>query len=124
MPTKLIELQDLLNAIFNYPATHWDDEVDDKEGDNSKDATPFAAILANNFENGIKLSHERLNDVVIFTEASDRIQKDMRFQLLLYQASMASGLTTNILVDNFQDLSGINLIAGAHDPELRRIYLP
>lgn len=124
MSQNNIELQDLLDDIFDYDPTVWHDRVDDPEGDNSHPGTKFTAKRANKIEEGVDKAHERLNDIVGFLENSDRIQKNLRFEFLLLKASVTSGLTSNIFVDNFETLDGINLIAGAHDPELQRIYLP
>lgn len=124
MSLTKVELEDLLNATFEYMKTKWQDGVDDPEGDNSSEATPFAAILANNFENGIKLAHDRLNDTTTYLEDSDRTQKNLRFEFLLLKASVTSGLTSNILVENFETANKIVLDGGMHDPELQRIYLP
>lgn len=124
MPQSKVELKDLLEAKFDYNPTHWKDEIKDPEGDIIQHPTPYTARRANNFEQGIDLAHDRLNDVVDYLEESDRIQKNLRFEFLLLKASVTSGLTSNIFVDNFETLDGINLTAGAHDPQLQRIYLP
>jgi len=119
-----IELQDLLREQYDYTPTEWRDKVDDPEGDNSHPGTKFTAKRANNMEKGIDKAHDRLNNIVDYLENSERIQKNLRFEFLLLKASVTSGLTSNIFVDNFETLEGINLTAGAHDPQLQRIYLP
>lgn len=119
-----IELQDLIDEVFNYEPTPWQDEVNDPEGDNSQEATPFAAILANKFEHGIEKAHDRLNDMVEFHEYAERIRKNLRFDFLLLRASVTSGLTSNMLVDNFETLDNIDLKNGDYDPELQRVFLP
>lgn len=119
-----IGLEDLLNSIYSYLPNNWKDEVIDPEGDNSQEPTPFSARRANHFETAIKLAHKRLNDIVAYQEDADLTQKNLRFEFLLLKASVASGLTTNMLVENFETLEGITLIAGKHDPDLQRIYLP
>lgn len=124
MPDKNIEISDIMADVFNYLTTLWKDEINDPEGDNSQEATPFSAARANKFEKAIELAHKRLNDFASYTKDSERMQKDLRFQFLLLKASVTSGLTSNILVDNFEDLEGINLTAGAHNAALQRIYLP
>lgn len=119
-----IELKDLLVAKMDYKTTTWHDKVVDPEGDNSHPGVKFTAKRGNNLEKGVDLAHDRVNGVVDYLEDSDRTQKNLRFEFLLLKASVTSGLTSNILVDNFESLSGITLVAGAHDPELQRIYLP
>lgn len=121
---ETVELQDLLNEKYDYDPTQWFDKVDDPEGDNSHPGTKFTARRANNMERGISKAHERLNSLVVYLESSDRVQKNLRFEFLLLKASVTSGLTSNIFVDNFETLDGIHLTAGAHNPELQRIYLP
>lgn len=123
MPSN-VELKDLLEAKYDYKPTTWHDKVIDPEGDNSHPGVKFTAKRGNNLERGTDLAHERVDDVVDYLEDSDRTQKNLRFEFLLLKASVTSGLTSNILVDNFETLDGIDLIAGAHDAELQRIYLP
>lgn len=124
MEPSNVELKDILAQQYDYTPTIWHDKVIDPEGDNSHPGVKFTARRGNNMETGINLAHERLNNIVLYTELSDRTQRDMRFQILLLKASVTSGLTSNILVDNFEDLSGITLAAGAHDVGLQRVYLP
>ncbi|MEK4713485.1 hypothetical protein [Sporosarcina sp. FSL K6-5500] len=119
-----IELQDLLNEKYDHGPTTWYDKVVDPEGDNSHPGVKFTAKRGNNMEKGIDLAHDRVNNVVDYLEDSDRTQKNLRFEFLLLKASVTSGLTSNIFVDNFETLGGIDLIAGAHEPVLQRIYLP
>lgn len=123
MPNS-IELRDLLESKFDYKPTTWHDKVNDPEGDNSHPGVKFTATRGNNLEQGSDLAHSRINDVVDYLEDSDRTQKNLRFEFLLLKASVTSGLTSNILVDNFETLDGIDLIAGSHDAELQNIYLP
>lgn len=120
----VIELKDLLDEKYDHIPTVWHDKVDDPEGDNSHPGTKFTAKRGNNLETGVDKAHDRLNDVVDYIGESDRMQKNLRFEFLLLKASVTSGLTSNIFVDNFETLDGIVLAAGAHDPELQRIYLP
>lgn len=122
--TETIELADLLNGFFEYDETVWFDKVNDTEGDNSHPGTKWTARRGNKIEQAIKLAHERLNSMALYTEGSDRTLKNSRFEFLLLKASVTSGLTSNIFVDNFETLEGITLTSGAHDAELQRIYLP
>lgn len=124
MSQNPIELKDLLNKRHDYNPTAWRDKVDDPEGDNSHPGTKWTAKRGNNIESGIDLAHERVNDIVDYIEESDRTQKNLRFEFLLLKASITSGLTSNIFVDNFESLQGITLISGAHNTDLQRIYLP
>ncbi|MEK5068117.1 hypothetical protein [Sporosarcina sp. FSL K6-1508] len=119
-----VELGDLLNEKYDYDPTVWHDKVDDPEGDRSHPGVKFTAKRGNNLETGSDLAHDRLNNVVDYLEDADRTQKNLRFEFLLLKASVTSGLTSNIFVDNFGSLDGINLTAGVHDPELQRVYLP
>ena len=124
MTQNRVELQDLLNEKFDYDPTAWFDKVNDPESDNSHPGTKFTAKRGNKLERGSDLAHDRLNNVVDYLEESDRTQKNLRFEFLLLKASVTSGLTSNIFVDNFETLTGITLSAGAHNAELQRIYLP
>jgi hypothetical protein len=119
-----IGLADLLTGMFDYIPTLWHDKVVDPEGDNSHPGVKFTARRANNLEEGVDLAHERLNNMVKYTNDSDKTQKNLRFEFLLLKASVASGLTSNIFVDNFESLEGIELATGMHDPDLQRVYLP
>lgn len=120
---KNIDLSELMKNIFNYMPTTWHDKVVDPEGDNSHPGVKFTARRANNIEEGVEVAHERINDVVDYLEDSDKTQKNLRFEFLLLKASVTSGLTTNMFVDNFENLEGIDLIAGVHDSEQQRIVL-
>ena len=48
----------------------------------------------------------------------------MRFDFLLLKSSVTSGLTSNILVDNLDNLDSITLHKGAFDSEENKVYLP
>lgn len=120
----VIELKDLLDEKYDHIPTVWHDKVVDPEGDNSHPGTKWTAKRGNNLENGIDKAHDRLNNLVDYIGESDRMQKNLRFEFLLLKASVTSGLTSNIFVDNFEALDGITLAAGAHDQVLQRIYLP
>ena len=114
----------LLNEMYDYGPTKWFDKVVDPEGDNSHPGTKWTARRGNNIEKGVDLSHERLNNIVSYLEDSDRTQKNLRFEFLLLKASVTSGLTSNIFVDNFESTDAIELSSGAYNSELQRIYLP
>ena len=119
-----VELQDLINSKHDYRPTEWHDKVDDPEGDNSHPGTKFTARKGNNIETGIDKAHDRLNDVVGYLEEDDRMKKNLRFEFLLLKASVTSGLTSNIFVENFENTDSINLVGGLHNNDLQRIYLP
>lgn len=121
---EVINISDLLVAKQDYIPTSWHDKVVDPEGDNSHPGTKWTARRGNKLEKGVDDAHERLNQLVDYTEDADRTQKNLRFEFLLLKASVTSGLTSNILVENFESLAGIDLIAGAHSAELQMIYLP
>lgn len=114
----------LLGKIYHHAKAFWKDKMLDPEGDRTQRGTKVTAKRMNNLEDSTAFAHERLNDQVVYLEDADRTQKNLRFEFLLLKASVTSGLTSNILVDNFETLDGVNLIAGKHDPELQRIYLP
>lgn len=118
------ELGDLLNEIYDYKPTTWYDRVIDPEGDNSHPGVKWTARRGNKIETGVDLAHDRLNNMIKYLEDSDMTQKNLRFEFLLLKASVTSGLTTNIFVDNFESIEEIELIACAYNPELQRIYLP
>ena len=124
MPQNNVELQDLLREQYDYTPTEWRDKVDDPEGDNSHPGTKFTAKRANNMEKGIDKAHDRLNNIVDYLESSERTQKNLRFEFLLLKASVTSGLTSNIFVENFETIDSISLVGGLHNEELQRIYLP
>lgn len=121
---EIIDIKELLAGVFDYTPTTWRDKVNDPEGDNSHPGVKFTARRGNNLEQGADFAHERLNDIVAFLVNFDRTQKNLRFEFLLLKASITSGLTSNILVDNFESLLGINLIVGSHDAGLQKIYIP
>lgn len=121
---KYVDLKDLKNAMFDYEPEIWTDKIVDPEGHNSRRGTKFTARRINNIEQGVDKAHERLDLQVGFSEYTELVNKQMRFRLLLLEAAVAQGTAKNMMVDNFEDTSSINLIAGAHDPELQRIYLP
>ena len=120
----IIKIDDLLKSTFNYMKTQWFNKVDDPEDDNSHPGTKFTAERANNIENGVEKAHERLNNITAFLKDEDVIMKNMRFDFLLLKASVTSGLTSNILADNFETCDSINLIDGAHNKVKQQIYLP
>lgn len=121
---EIIDIKELIARKRDYKPTAWRDKVNDPEGDNSHPGVKFTARRGNNLEDGVDSAHERLNDVVAFLESSDRTQKNLRFEFLLLKASVTSGLTSNILVDNFDTLDGVNLAVGSHDAGLQKIYIP
>lgn len=119
-----MELQQLKSKIFNYVKTVWFNKVVDPEGDNSHPGTKWNATRGNNIENNLELAHERLNDVVEYLDENEVITKNLRFEFLLLKASVTSGLTSNIFVENFETIDDITLAQGAHDASNQRIYLP
>ncbi len=119
-----MELKKLKDNIFNYVKTVWFNKVDDPEGDNSHPGTKWTATRGNNIENSLELAHNRLNDVVDFLDGNEVITKNLRFEFLLLKASVTSGLTSNIFVENFETIDDIILSQGAHDASNQRIYLP
>lgn len=121
---EYVDIKDLQNAAFNYQGEDWKDKVVDPEGHNSQRGTKFTARRANNIEQGVDKAHERLDLHVEFLEGTELTNKQMRFRLLLLEAAVAQGTAKNMMVDNFEDTSSINLAAGAHNPELQRVYLP
>lgn len=118
-----IELANLLAEIFQYIPTEWRDKINDPEGDLSHPGTPWTARRGNNLEKGVLLAHERLNKVIAFLEELTHVQKNLRLEFLLLKASVTSGLTSNIFVENFDSLQDIDLTHGSHDAEDRKIYL-
>lgn len=119
-----IDIKDLQNAMFDYQPEDWEDKVVDPEGHNSRRGTKFTARRANNIEQGVDKAHERLDLHVDFLEQTELTNKQMRFRLLLLEAAVAQGTAKNMMVDNFEDITSINLTAGAHNVELQRVYLP
>lgn len=122
--SKYIDIKDLQSAKFDYQPTTWEDKVVDPEGHNSKRGTKFTARRVNNIEEGADKAHERLDLHVDFLEQTELTNKQMRFRLLLLEAAVAQGTAKNMMVDNFEDTTSINLISGAHSAELQRVYLP
>lgn len=118
-----VTLQDLKSNTHTYTDTVWKNKVVDPEGDNSHPGTKFTATRANNIEQGVKKAHERLNDVVEYEATNEQIIKTLRFQHLLLKASVTSGLTSNIFVDDLSALSGITLTTGYHNKEQQRIEI-
>lgn len=121
---EIIDIKDLIAAKQTYNPTTWYDKVVDPEGDNSHPGTKFTARRGNKLEQSSESAHDRLNQIVDFVEESDRTMKNLRFSFLLLQAAVTSGVVANIGSNNFENLDGIDLIAGAYDPELRKIYIP
>lgn len=124
MHMDIKNLENLLDDVFDYEPTEWFDKVVDPEGDNSHPGTKFTSKRANNIETGVDLAHDRLNNMTEYLEGSDRTQKNLRFEFLLLKASVTSGLTSNIFVDNFENIDEIKLTAGAYNADLQQIYLP
>ncbi|MDQ0174367.1 hypothetical protein [Bacillus chungangensis] len=123
MAEERIELPDLLAEIFQYIPTEWRDKIDDPEGDLSHPGTPWTARRGNNLEKGTQLAHLRLNNIIAYLEDMTHVQKNLRLEFLLLKASVTSGLTSNIFVENFDSLEDIDLTHGSHDVEDRKIYL-
>lgn len=119
-----MNLKTLKNKLYTYIPTIWFNKVVDPEGDNSHPGVKWTATRGNNIEKGIELAHERLNDMVDHLDESDSTTKSLRFEFLLLKASVTSGLTSNILVENFETTDSILLVSGAHNTEIKRIYLP
>ena len=118
-----ITIQTLLNKIFDYNPFHWRDKVDDPEGHNSQRGTKFEAKKANNIETGIDLAHDRLNEVVEYLDETEVTTKNLRFEFLLMKASITSGLTSNILVDDFSTTDSIILSEGRLNATQQRIEI-
>lgn len=121
---EYVDLKDLQDAMYDYSPENWKDKIDDPEGHNSQRGTKFTAKRANNIETGVDKAHERLDLHVDFLEQTELTNKQMRFRLLLLEAAVAQGTASNLMVDNFEDTTSINLTAGAHNAELQRVYLP
>lgn len=119
-----IDIKELQEAAFDYQPEDWKDKVIDPEGHNSQRGTKFTAHRANNIEEGVDKAHERLNLHVDFLEGTELTNKQMRFRLLLLEAAVAQGTAKNMMVDNFEDVSSINLVAGLHNIEHQRLILP
>lgn len=124
MPSDYVDIKDLQEAKFDYEREHWFDKVEDPEGHNSRDGMKWTARRGNNIEAGVDKAHERLDLHVGFLEGTELTNKQMRFRMLLLEAAVAQGTASNMMVDNFEDTTSINLDAGAHDAERQRVYLP
>lgn len=122
--SEYVDIKDLQDAKFDYQREYWEDKVNDPEGHNSKRGTKFTAKRINNVESGVDEAHKRLDLHVDFLEGTELTNKQMRFRMLLLEAAVAQGTAGNMMVDNFEDTTSINLVAGAHDVEGQRIYLP
>lgn len=120
----LFSIQALKNAIMDYVPNVWKAKVDDPEGDKSSAGTKFTPSRANNIEQGVDKAHDRITQVVGYLETSDQTMKGLRFNLLLLQASVTSGLTSNILTEDFSSADDFNLSEGVFDAENKRIYIP
>lgn len=116
-------IQTLANETYDYKPTEWHDKVDDPEGHNSHKGTKFEAKKANNIETGIDLAHDRLNNVVGYLEENEVTTKNLRFEFLLMKASITSGLTSNILVDDFSTTDFIILIDGYFNEAQQRLEI-
>lgn len=118
-----VTIQALLSKIYDYNPFHWIDKVDDPEGHNSKRGTKFEAKKANNIEQGVDLAHDRLNEVVEYLDGTEVTTKNLRFEFLLMKASITSGLTSNILVDDFSSADAIILTEGQLNTAQQRIEI-
>ena len=116
--------QSLKDAIYDYIPTFWRAKVDDPEGDNSSKGTKFTPSRANNIETGIDKAHERITQIVEYLEGEEQTIKKLFFEFLLLKASVTSGLTTNILSEDFSNANSFNLKEGVFDAQNKRIYLP
>lgn len=117
-------IQDVLDAKHVHDAVRWYNKVKDPEGHNSHPGTPWTAERGNNISQDLKLAHDRLNTHADYLDANERIIKGLRFDTLLLKAALTSGLTSNIIVEDFATVDNFVLLAGAHDPVNQRIYLP
>lgn len=122
--TEYVDIKELQDAKYDYVPENWKDKVVDPEGHNSQRGTKFTARRANNIETGVDIAHNRLDLHVDFLEQTELTNKQMRFRLLLLEAAVAQGTASNLMVDNFEDTTSVNLTAGAHNAELQRVYLP
>lgn len=118
-----ITIQTLINKIYDYIPYTWKDKVVDPEGHNSQRGTKFEAKKANNIEHGIDLAHDRLNEMTEYLEEAEVTTKNLRFEFLLLKASIASGLTSNILVDDFTTDESIILTEGRLNKAQQRIEI-
>ena len=118
-------IRELLNkSIFKYTPTVWFNKVDDPEGDNSHPGTKFTAKRANNIEKGVEKAHERLNTMTEYINESDKETRSLQFEFLLLKSSIATGLTSNILVNDLETIDSFNIDAGMYDEVENKIYLP
>lgn len=122
--SEVVSIADILAAKKTYTPTTWHDKVVDPEGDNSHPGTKFTATRGNKLERATEDNTERLNQQADYLEESDRTTKGLRFEFLLLKASVASGLTSNMLVENFETGDSVTLTAGVYSPDLQKIYLP
>lgn len=118
-----VNIQTLLSKIYDYIPFTWKDKVDDPEGHNSQRGTKFEAKKANNIEQGIDMAHDRLNEMVVYLENNEVTTKNLRFEFLLMKASITSGLTSNILVDDFSTTESIILTEGRLNTAQQRIEI-
>lgn len=121
MSTMTIE--QIRASRYEHIPTNWKDEVIDPEGHNSQKATAFTAKRINNVETGVTKAHERLNEFGDYMENTEDLNRQMRFELLLLKASVASGMTSNMLVDNFETLDSVNLIDGFFDAQNKQLVI-
>lgn len=118
-----MEMKDLLQQQFDYIPTEWHDKVTDPEGDITHPGTKFTARRGNNLEQGVDKAHERLNNTVLYIDDLTRTQKNLRLEFLLLKASVTSGLTSNIFVENFETTDDIVLMHGSHDPADQKLFI-
>lgn len=118
-----VTLQDLKSKVYEHLKTIWKNKVVDPEGDNSHPGTKFTATRANNIEDGIEKAHERLNDIVDFEAENEQVVKALRFETLLLKASVTSGLTSNIFVDDLSSIDSVILTSGYHNKTQQRIEI-
>lgn len=118
-----MEMKDLLQEQYNHIPTDWHDKVTDPEGDITHPGTKFTARRGNNIELGVTKAHERLNNTVLYLDDLTRSQKNLRLEFLLLKASVTSGLTSNIFVENFETTEDIVLVHGFHDPSDQKLYI-
>lgn len=116
-------IEDIRLGYYSHEPTKWQDEVVDPEGHNSQKATAFTAKRINNIEKGVTKAHERLNDFGNYMESNEDLSRQLRFELLLLKASVASGMTSNMLVDNFETLDSVNLLDGFFDVKNKQLVI-
>ena len=120
---EYVDIKELQKAVYDYDRENWKDKIVDPERHNSQRGTKFTARRANNMEEGIDLAHDRLNKHVDYLEGTELTNKQMRFRMLLLEAAIAQGTAKNMMVDNFEDTTSINLLAGVHDADNQRLVL-